>query len=649
MQRTVYIAFSGLVMCLLLQLQAAAQRSLVASVAEDEVYVDVPFHLIYELTNVQGEFDLPQAQYIEFLRMENKYREDVITNGKRAVKKVLVFSAVAKKTGSIHIAPAKVKMGSRNYETNSLDIVVKKANPNSTTRARGQGQSQGFQFQIGPNGITINRNPTPKNTPAPEPKKVSPTQNSGNMDDYIFLRTTVDKKNVYKGEQLHAVTKLYYRTNFQFDNPKFPKYPGFWVEDMSPEDPMADRSIETIGGKQYEVITISDKILIPQKDGKLKIPNYQLIGKVDIPSYEVVEYEDPFDDFFSNSPFANSPMMKSMRQMMQEQTRAFRQMQLKTVDVNLSSGDQWITVKPTPLDKNGNIVSVGKYMMQAQLQKNRFSMDEIDTLLVTIHGNGNPSFIYTPKWENKDIEILDIVEQDSITQRNPSIKSYKKIYYLFSALHDGAIDLPPVHFSYFNPETGGIVETVSDSFHIDVSPGKILSKQESIAQNRTRPLHSISSPQHSEYYLTKSTYWIMVGLPFLALAVLGYTQERKKRKPNTEHKTQKAQAEAMRRLDLAHHYLEEQNNIAYYQELSKALWLYISDRSGIELADLNRQSALEYLRNSGVEAQQIRHFGELIDQSERMLYASGDLSLTKKEDYDRALKWISELEQNLQK
>ncbi len=653
MKKVYFSVLIGLVSFFCLQKEVSAQISMKASVVEEEVLVNTPFHIAYELTNVQGEFSLPKSRDIEFLQVVDKQMSESIVNGKRSIKKNIVLSAVAKKTGKISLGPATVTMGSKKYRTNSLTISVQDRRRNNA-RNRGRSSQRGFSLNIGPNGVTINTTPSQPSQPQPQRSAPQNKEISSNVNDYIFVKTTVDKNTAFKGEQIHAVTKLYYRTNFQIEPPAIPKYPGFWVEDNSPENPSEDISVETINGNQYNVITVSDKILIPQKEGILKIPNYELNGVAEVPEYETVEMDDPFEDMFSNSPFANSPFANSpvfqnMRQLLREQSRAFRQMRLKTVDLHLNSGEKSITIKPTPRDKNGNIVSVGKYMMSVELKKNEFSLDEIDTLLVTIRGNGNPSFIYTPKWENKDIEVLDIIELDSITQRTPSIKSFKQIYYLFAANHDGHIDLSPVSFTFFDPESEAMSETVSDSFHIHVTPGKELSKNESIAQNRTRPLHKITSTKHTSYFVTKGAFWALLGLPLLALVVLGYTEKIKGKEPKIQRKDKIARAEAMKRLDSAKAYLQQQNNEAYYQELSKALWLYISDRSGIELADMNRERALEYLESQNISPDRIAEFEKLIDQSQKMLYASGDLSQTKKEDYDRALELISSLEQELKR
>ena len=60
---------------------------------------------------------------------------------------------------------------------------------------------------------------------------------------------------------------------------------------------------------------------------------------------------------------------------------------------------------------------------------------------------------------------------------------------------------------------------------------------------------------------------------------------------------------AIRRLRIAEKYMREQDRRAFYEEMLRALWGYLSDRFNIPVADLTKEGVREELSRRGAEAE----------------------------------------------
>src|SRR5690606_38626169 len=107
---------------------------------------------------------------------------------------------------------------------------------------------------------------------------------------------------------------------------------------------------------------------------------------------------------------------------------------------------------------------------------------------------------------------------------------------------------------------------------------------------------------------------------FLALFLI----YRKKAKENANialMRNKKANSVAKKRLKAAAGFMKQNNNEAFHESILKAFWGYLSDKLGIPVAELNRESAVKVLQNKNVEQTVIDNFVEVIDQCEFARFA----------------------------
>jgi signal recognition particle GTPase len=100
---------------------------------------------------------------------------------------------------------------------------------------------------------------------------------------------------------------------------------------------------------------------------------------------------------------------------------------------------------------------------------------------------------------------------------------------------------------------------------------------------------------------------------------------------------------AIQRLRTAERYMNEGNRHAFYEELLRALWGYISDKFNIPVSNLTKERIREELYRRNVSMAIAEEFCEIISRSEEAQYSpstDGEMS----EAYATAVDIMSKIE-----
>ncbi|MDE5621917.1 MAG: protein BatD, partial [Alistipes sp.] len=100
---------------------------------------------------------------------------------------------------------------------------------------------------------------------------------------------------------------------------------------------------------------------------------------------------------------------------------------------------------------------------------------------------------------------------------------------------------------------------------------------------------------------------------------------------------------AVQRFRAAKRYMEEQNRHAFYEEMLRAMWGYMSDKLNIPVADLTKENVREELHKRGVSAEQSQRFAAIVSQCDEAQYspvASAQMS----DVYAEGVDFISRIE-----
>lgn len=463
----------------------------------------------------------------------------------------------------------------------------------------------------------------------------------------LFIRVVADKNKVHLGEQVTISYKLYSRIPMQMAISKLPSLNGFWTQDF--EIPkQAKPTEEVLDGKKYQVFLLKKSALFPQQTGTLELDPAEAKGVARIIQEVRRRMSDMFDPFGAGTLMMNDPFFNNAFY----NTRAYRDVQ-----VDIKSAPLKITVTPLPdKGKPANYGgAVGNFSISGKIDKQELTTDDVATLTLTINGSGNLKLIEAPKLSLPNgLDTYDPQITDTITGRSTTISGSKIISYAITPHTPGEYVIPAIDFSCFNPQTGAYVSQQTQPIKITVKPGKHYAPVQTANTNglALKDIHDISVQPlgpvmpAGKPLLYSGGYWSLYALPLLAFLgiVVWKRRDEEMSKDTTLLRRKRANRIALQRLVTAKKLLQEQNGKLFYEEISKAIWLYLSDKLSIPLSSLSRDSATAVMNERKVPAELQKTMGDVIWECETALYASGG-SKQMAHTYEEAIRVISDLEE----
>ncbi len=475
----------------------------------------------------------------------------------------------------------------------------------------------------------------------PQQQQSAPPVSQEEIKKDLFIRVVADKTKVHLGEQVTINYKLYSRIPMQMNISKLPSLNGFWTQDFD-IPAQAKPTEEVLNGKKYQVFLLKKSALFPQQTGTLELDPAEAKGMARIVQQVKRKMSDVFGDgtLMMNDPFFNNAMYNTM---------AYRD-----VEVHLKSTPIAITVSPLPEDGKPTDFSggVGKFTITDKIDRQELTTDDVATLQLTISGSGNLKLIEAPKLSLPNgLNTYDPQIRDTITGRSTTISGSKIISYIITPQTPGEYDIPPVAFSYYNSQTGTYVTEHTRPIKLRVRPGKNYNPAKVAGNNTLRDIHEIAKPAPGKFVLQgkplffTATYWSMYALPLLAFVgmIAWRRRDEEMAKDSLLLRKKRANKIALQRLATAKKLLQQQSKKPFYEEISKAIWLYLSDKLSIPLSALSRETASEAMSRRNVPLAVQKNLDNVLSDCETALYASGG-SEKMATTYENAIKVISDLE-----
>jgi len=513
----------------------------------------------------------------------------------------------AKKEGDFEIRPGSIEVGGKVFESNSLKIQVVKASSQPTQQ---QQQNNSGQPQSAAQNISLDK-------------------------DNLFLRVALSKTSAYRGEQIIATVKLYVDPNIPisgFDEVNLPTYEGFYTQDIEiPQQINFTR--EVYNDKIYQVGILKKTILFPQQNGKLKIEPFSMALLV----RQRVKARSFFDDFFDN---------------------------YRTVKARVNSDAITINVKDLPAAPANYLGGVGNFDISSDISSESVTTNDAVTLTVKISGNGNIRLVRNPELKlPSDFEVYDPRATDNVNATNNGATGTKTIEYLFQPRFEGDYTIPALKFAYFNPSTGKYVTKSTPEYKLHVEKGNEEQSATVVSSLRKEDVRLIGQDirfikQGNPAFKSKGStfygslaFYLIYAVSALLFVIL-YFVYRKKARENANIalvRNKKANRVATKRLKAAAGFMKQNNNEAFHEEILKAFWGYLSDKLGIPVADLNRDSAISKLQDRNVEETVIKNFEDVIEQCEFARYAPSGGSEARHELYKKAESTMSRFEKQIKR
>ncbi|WP_295125981.1 BatD family protein [uncultured Chitinophaga sp.] len=635
--------------CTAIVAMAQADFRFSTQVSSNTVALDEAFQIQFTLENAPNLSQLlpPDFKDFDVLQGPMQSNSTSITNGRRTDVVALIYLLRPKRIGNFTLAGATARVDGVTRKSNPVTIEVVKAVGNRNNLPQPQHQPQQMPQGYG-------RRPSQGIEDQPSIVRKGEDVNE-KLRKNIFLKVDVDKTSVFEGEQVTATYKLYTRLNTSSNVTKVPAFKGFSAKDVElPNPPQA--TIETVNGATFKVFTIRKTMLFPLQSGALEldpveVDNQVRLIKLGANTRRNQQLDDPnFRDVFGNSPF-DDPFFEDF----------FNRPEVTYEDVpyKIKSNPVTITVKPLPTAHRPASFTgaVGQFEMTATGDKKTLSTDDALTVKVTITGVGNVNLMRAPEVAASDaFEKFDPKVMDNIDKNSNPLSGSRQFEYIFMPREAGAQTLPAVEFSYFDPKKGEYKILRSPDFPLQVSAGKNTNKDKQDYSNLGRNDLSNIYPtvkgwvKQTPYLFGKPLFWALLVLPLLLYGGVAFYRRKQEYKVNNANvlRHKNANKVALKRLELAARYLKEEKDKAFYEEISRAVWGYLSHKLRIPMAELSKQLVQEKLQDK-VEESNTRELFELLDNCEMALYAPVGSSQSRQHTYRQAIDVISKLEDELKK
>lgn len=523
-------------------------------------------------------FKMPDLGKFLILSGPNQSTSMQIINGAVSSTQTYSFILKARDVGKFTIGSAAIEAGGKQYKTEPIEITV--------TKGSGQQRTQTQQAQ---------------------------QDNSVEVGDNLFLRAVVDRSRVYQGEQITITYKIYMRVrvvNYAIN--KLPAMTGFWSEELE-SSKQIDLAPEVIDGKQYQMGVLKKMALFPTQSGTLEINPMEITCQVQVQTRR--RSNDLFDQFF-NDPFFGTT---------------------QTANVNLRSEPIKITVLPLPTTNVPESFhgAVGKFSLNASLTKRTAKTNEPISLKATISGTGNVKILEAPKLNlPSDFEQYDPKVNENISRSGATISGTKSFEWLLVPRYPGDKKIPPLEFTYFDLNQRRFVTLRTNEFNVLVEKGSAeapqiaagLSKRDVKLLNediRFIKTDAGSFRKKDEEPVNPAAAVAMTLIPLAAfIGLLIYRQRSAQEMMNTvSFRSRKAMKVAAKKLHTAKSLLTGNNAEAFYAEVSRALWQYVSDKLAIDRAELSVDNVTQSLQEKKVSEELTAKIKECLEACEFARFA----------------------------
>jgi hypothetical protein len=591
-----------------------------SAATKNNVQVGEQFRAVFTVNQQVDRFEGPDFEGFNVLSGPNQSTNQSyqFVNGKvsQSFQVTYTYYLQATKEGTFNVEPAKITAGGKVYQSNGLTIAVSQGSPAQTPAGQGS-QRQAQQ----------------------------PANQQGSPDKTdIFIKASVDKARPFQGEQVIITYKIYTMVPVsQINISKISSFPGFWSKSLLNDNDPLKQSSETINGKEYVVAELRKIALFAQRSGEIRIEPMELqcVAQVKV---ENTRSRDPFFDSFFNDPFFN---------------RNFQNVELKIESNPLTIDVSPLPASGKPVDFSG---AVGSFTLSSEIDRTELKTNEALNLKITISGKGNLELIDAlPVSFPTDFETYDPKITNNLSKNSSGISGSRTFEYLIIPRNPGDFEIKSIGFSYFDPAKQSYSALMTPRYTIKVGKGEdqpggitysgVSQKNIEFIGSDIRHIRTGNIPINrvNSFFISSASFlaWLIIPV-ILFIAGIYFWSKNKQRSSNIALvRNRKANKVARKNLKMAGEYLEKRDTEAFFEEISRALWGYISNKFNIPLSDLSIDTVNQRLSNKNISEESIRQFTGVLENCEYARFAPGDKSEKMQSVYNEALEVISKIEQEL--
>ena len=586
--------------------------------APAQVIMGKPFQLTYTVNQRAKDLRAPEFEDFDYVAgpYTSQSSSTSFVNGKRTSSFALTYTytLMANKEGTFMIPPATIKVDGSQYSSNGVRITVLPPDQPTQTSAASQ----------------------PRNTNQSSATSQQRENNQTSAEN-IFMRTLVSKTKVHEQEVILLSYKLYFAgvdVAQMTNNTRLPEFKGFLKQELEMGEIQTE--LEHYNGRNYQTAVLYRALLFPQRSGELVIEPAQFEAILRVQNRAQVR--SIFDDFFGS---------------------------YTTVSKQLVAPKVTIHVASLPAGKPAGFSGgVGQFSINSTISSTNLQANEAVTLKLTVQGTGNMKLLKTlaVDWP-EGFEVYDPKVTNNFQNTTSGVTGTKIIEYLAIPRAGGTYTLPPVQFSYYDPQADSYKTLTTPEYTIQVARTATEETSATVVNNYVQKEDIQQLGTDIRYIYTGDLergarilkqgqvtfgswlFWLWYIMPTLLAAVL-FIVFRKQIKENadiTRVRYKKANKIAQRRLKNAERLLKENQKEQFYEEIERAAWTYLSDRLSVPTAQLGKENIAQILAAKSVSEDIIKQLLHVLSTAEFARYAPiSDHAM--QDIYDDTTKIINQLE-----
>ncbi len=504
-----------------------------------------------------------------------------------------IYQLKPRRTGSFVIDAAEVTLEGVTHETTPITIEVTTGAP---------GSSQPGATRAAPSGGSSSTAASPSQDAAGTP----------DLEDTVYIRTTLDKKRAYLGEQVTVTYTLYTRlglSNARYD--VVPSYTGFWLEELFSAHHL-DFMEEIIGGRRYAVAKLREIALFPTVTGELKLEPLSMICDVQAERSHRSLFDsflsDPFDTFFSG-----------------------------TRQIRVVSGEQTVRVLPLPVEgrPEGFRNAVGDFSLKAMVDHATTEVNQPVTLTIELTGTGNLKTVEDPELpplgDFREYQSGNRAEYASGGLGFSGTKTWEHVLIPTVA---GDHTIASLSFPFFDPDTDAYRVAATDPVTITVLPASgtqaavVGMPHRSVVRQIREDIQyikpeSVFLGDQGEVLFRSTWYLLLHVLPVAAIlaTVLYRSHAHRLRRDTGFARRRRAKSTALNLLRRSREQLEQGALDQAFTGISNALYGYVADKCNLPTAGLTSPRVVELLRERGVDEEAAARVRDCLDACDLVRFA----------------------------
>jgi hypothetical protein len=456
-----------------------------------------------------------------------------------------------------------------------------------------------------------------------------PNDTSVSVNDALHLVAEVSKGSPYINEPITVVYKLFFSYNIGISNWREldkPKYNDFWSQNIDIKQLVAEEG--TYNGEKFRYVVLRKTVLYPQKSGSLEIEPLSLDIDVDIPTNR-------------RDLFGRPIMTKDHKR--------------------VSAGSRVISVKPLPetgkpLDFTG---AVGKFDFKVETSRTSLKQGESLDMVVSVSGNGNLKLFNLPKpIVPSALEMYDPVKNEQVNTPLSGMNGKISDTYTIIPQYKGKYTIKPLTFSYFDLNSNSYKTITSQEITIDVMEGvggsapserlATTDKKEVQTGDQFKFIHlKTKLTDRKKQDLWNSTvFYAGLLIPFLLIPLVVLFRKKKEAYDADEEGNKLRKSNQLAKKYLSEAKKQLGNKEPFYVALEKSLHNFLKAKLKMETSEMSKENITEILGTKKAAAETIASFIQLTENCEFARYAPAS-SVAIQQDFDKAVKVISELEKQL--